>query len=256
MVGAKITSVKRRAKLLFINLNSDYSLVIHLKMTGQLVYRSSKGQRFGAGHPSDSLVGSLPDRSTRVIIHLDGADIFFNDQRVFGWIKLIPTDEISNMEFVKKLGPEPLEKEFTEEIFNKQIKRRKRSRVKAVLLDQSVLAGMGNIYTDEALWSAQIHPERRIEDLNIDEVGRLHKAIIAVLNIGIDKGGSTDRNYVDAEGRKGNYLDFANVFRQEGQQCHRCGGEIIKIRVAGRGTHLCPQCQSNKAQAISFDNHS
>lgn len=247
MVGAKITSVGRRAKLLFIGLDTKYSLVIHLKMTGQLVYRQSYGEKFGAGHPSGSLVGVLPDRSTRVIIRLNDAVLFFNDQRVFGWIKLIPTDEIPNMEFVKKLGPEPLEEAFTSGVFKDRIWRRKRSRLKSVLLDQTVLAGMGNIYVDEALWLASLHPETRVETLKDEQVNKLHQAIVVVLQTGLEKGGSTDRNYVDVEGKKGSYLEFAQVFRREGEECSRCEEEIIKIRVAGRGTHLCPRCQKKKA---------
>ncbi len=247
MIGAKITSVGRRAKLLFIGLDTKHSLVIHLKMTGQLVYRSRSGNSFGAGHPTNSLVAKLPDKSTRVVIHLNGADLFFNDQRVFGWIKLVPTDEIPNIEFVKKLGPEPLERDFTVKTLEDQIMRRQRSRIKAVLLDQTVIAGMGNIYTDEALWLTSIHPDRRVESLDAQEINELHYAIISVLTTGIEQGGSTDRNYVDADGEKGNYLEFAQVFRREGQECMRCGEEIIKIRSAGRGTHLCPQCQRNRS---------
>ncbi len=246
MIGATITSVERRAKLLFIGLDTKHSLVIHLKMTGQLVYRSKGGNSFGAGHPTDSLIEKLPDKSTRVVIHLNGADLFFNDQRVFGWIKLVPTDEIPNIEFVKKLGPEPLESDFTVKILEDRIMRRQKSRIKAVLLDQTVLAGMGNIYTDEALWLASLHPERRVDSLNASEIGELHYAIIHVLTTGIEQGGSTDRNYVDADGKKGNYLEFAQVFRREGQDCNRCGDEVVKIRSAGRGTHLCPQCQQNR----------
>lgn len=247
MVGAKITSVERRAKLLFIGLDTRHSLVIHLKMTGQLVYRRENGDKFGAGHPTDSLVSKLPDRSTRVVIHLDGADLFFNDQRVFGWIKLLPTDEIPNLEFVKKLGPEPLDNDFTVKVFAERIMRRRRSRIKAVLLDQTVIVGMGNIYTDEALWLAELHPERVVESLSTHDIDELHLAIISVLTTGIEQGGSTDKNYVDADGNKGNYLEFSKVFRREGQECARCSDEIIKIRSAGRGTHLCPQCQKNKA---------
>ncbi|MDX1765895.1 MAG: bifunctional DNA-formamidopyrimidine glycosylase/DNA-(apurinic or apyrimidinic site) lyase [Candidatus Saccharimonadales bacterium] len=242
VVGAKVTQVRRRAKLLLIDLSSKHTLAVHLKMTGQLVYRGA--EQFGAGHPSDSLVDKLPDNTTRVVLDLDRqAKLYFNDQRVFGWVKLVPTPEVGEMEFVKKLGPEPLGKEFTLSEFKQQLSRRKNSRAKAVLLDQSVVAGIGNIYADEALWAARIHPETRVSRLSAQKLALLHKSIIEILKAAIRHGGSTDRNYVDAEGNKGSYLGFARVFRREGLDCPRCGRNIIKIRSAGRGTHLCASCQ-------------
>src|SRR5476649_1871630 len=159
MVGASVKSVRRRAKVLIIELSSDYSLVIHLKMTGQLVYVGK--QRFGAGHPSDSLIGSLPDKSTHVTMTFtDGSYLFFNDQRKFGWMKLMPTPEVPNIDFMKKVGPEPLEDDFTASQFAERFKRRANTSIKAALLDQSVIAGVGNIYADESLWGAKIHPKR------------------------------------------------------------------------------------------------
>lgn len=243
MVDATIIGVARRAKLLLINLSSNYTLVVHLKMTGQLVYRSDKGRDFGAGHPNDSLVSKLPDSTTRVIIVLNGARLFFNDQRVFGWMKLIPTPEINEAQFIKKLGPEPLLRSFTTKVFIEQVRRRNRSKIKPVILDQTVLAGVGNIYADEALWHAKIHPETRVEDISDTRLSALRASIVRVLKLGLAKGGSTDRNYVDAEGKKGSYLSFAKVFRREGEVCERCGTEIRKLKVAGRGTHVCETCQ-------------
>lgn len=243
VVGAQIVEVRRRAKILMIDLSSDYTLVTHLKMTGQLVYRGDES--FGAGHPNDSLVKNLPDRSTRVKLDFtDGSKLFFNDQRKFGWMKLYPTIEVPEIDFMRRVGPEPLEPGTTPESVVARFRRRNRSVVKAVLLDQTVIAGVGNIYADEGLWVAQIHPSSRVQSLSDDQIKRLFVAIVTVLQLSIDSGGSTDRNYVDAEGKKGNYLRFAKVFRRQGQACDRCGEEIIKIRVAGRGTHLCPRCQA------------
>ena len=148
LYGATITAVRRRAKVLMIDLSTDYSLVIHLKMTGQLVF-VDKEERFGAGHPNDSLVNALPDRSTRVTIEFkDGAKLFFNDQRKFGWVKLLPTAEIAELPFMKKVGPEPLELDFTVEQFAARFARRGRTNIKAAILDQSVVAGVVNIYAD------------------------------------------------------------------------------------------------------------
>ena len=264
---ATIVGVRRRAKVLIIDLSSEYSLVVHLKMTGQLVFRgevkvknleygirnlevkisdpSEPLTSFAGGHPNDSLVGKLPDRSTRVQIDFtDGSHLFFNDQRKFGWIKLVPTTMVEQMPFFQKVGPEPLDPKTKSEEFIQRVRRRSGSMIKPVILDQAVIAGVGNIYADECLWAAHIHPETRSGKLSDEQLNTLFIELVKILQLSIDQGGSTDRNYVDAEGRKGNYLKFANVFRREGQACHRHPDqEILKIRVAGRGTHICPVCQ-------------
>lgn len=244
--GAKVVDVRRRAKVLMIDLDSQYTLVIHLKMTGQLVYRGS--ENFGAGHPNDSLIGKLPDRSTRVQLKLDnGATLFFNDQRKFGWMRLLPTIEVPNIDFMKKVGPEPLEDDFTAEVLFERLQRRKNTCIKAAILDQTVLAGIGNIYADESLWGAKIHPSTLVKNVSKTKIQNLFKEIQFVLKLSIEKGGSTDRNYVNAEGKKGSYIDFARVFRKEGMPCSRHPDTlIVKIRVAGRGTHICPKCQNIK----------
>lgn len=268
---AAVKEVKRRAKVLIIDLDSEYSLVIHMKMTGQLVFvkeaknmklqinsndqnskfppstfhlpPSTDAVRFGAGHPSDSLVGELPDRSTRVIFEFtDGSKLFFNDQRKFGWIRLLPTIEVSNIDFFKKVGPEPLAADFSKQEFRGRFKRRAKTSIKAALLDQTVIAGVGNIYADEALWGAKINPASRTGILSTGKLDKLYEELRTVLELSIEKGGSTDRNYVDAEGKKGSYLKFAKVFRREGLACPRCATTILKNRVAGRGTHYCPKC--------------
>ena len=242
MVGATITHVRRRAKVLMIDLSTDYTLVIHLKMTGQLVFRGDTV--FGAGHPNDSLIGELPDRSTRVTIEFtDGSHLYFNDQRKFGWMKLMPTLAVPELPFMQKVGPEPLESDFSAEAFSARFTRRARTSIKAALLDQSVVAGVGNIYADESLWGARIHPKRIVGTITPAEFTALHKDLREVMNLAIEKGGSTDKNYVDAEGKRGSYMDFARVFRREGLDCPRCGAQIIKFKSAGRGTHVCPVCQ-------------
>jgi len=242
LIGAKITGVRRRAKVLMIDLSSGYTLVIHLKMTGQLVFRGETV--FGAGHPNGSLIGELPDRSTRVTFAFaDDSHLYFNDQRKFGWIRLMPTLEVPNIDFMKKVGPEPLDAEFTPAQFAERFKRRARTSIKAALLDQTVVAGVGNIYADESLWGAKIHPKRLVGNITEAEFERLYTELRAVMNMAIEKGGSTDKNYVNAEGKRGSYMDFARVFRREGKPCPRCGTTIIKFKAAGRGTHVCPHCQ-------------
>lgn len=262
LLGGRVEAVKRRAKVLLIELSTQYSLVIHLKMTGQLVFvgpvvsKLATGanklgarlplpaERFGAGHPNDSLIGELPDRSTRVTLSFtDGSRLFFNDQRKFGWMRLLPTPEVNNLDFFQKVGPEPLAADFSWEALRDRLLRRPNSTIKAVLLDQTVVAGIGNIYADESLWGAKIHPSTLVKDLTSGQCRRLYEELVFVLELAIEKGGSTDKNYVNAEGRRGSYLHFARVFRREGQDCPRCGAIIIKTRVAGRGTHLCPHCQ-------------
>lgn len=248
LVGASVVAVKRRAKVLLIELSSDHSLVIHLKMTGQLVFVSPE-MRFGAGHPSDSLIGQLPDKSTRVeFTFADGSKLFFNDQRKFGWVKLLPTLEVPNIDFMKKVGPEPLDASFTADAFAARFARRKNTTIKAAILDQTIVAGVGNIYADESLWGAKIHPSTLVKNVTIPKLHTLFTELQYVLNLAIQKGGSSNHTYVNAEGKKGSYMDFARVFRREGLPCPRCGTIIIKLRVAGRGTHICPKEQKLKKQ--------
>ena len=273
LYGARVTAVRRRAKVLMIDLDTRYSLVIHLKMTGQLVFRQwysrassannlgpgdkhaqivtrdtaqiPDASNFAGGHPNDSLIGELPDRSTRVQVDFtDESRRFFNDQRKFGWVKLLPTDEVKNLPFMQKVGPEPLDPQTRAEDFIQRIRRRQNSMIKPAFLDQAVIAGVGNIYADEALWAAQIHPQTRVKNVSDQQLNTLFTELRHILQLSIDQGGSTDKNYVDAEGRKGNYLTFAHVFRREGQACHRHPDqEVIKLKVSGRGTHVCPVCQ-------------
>ena len=245
MIGAEISKVQRRGKAIIIELNNGWALVTHLRMTGQMVYRGE--ENWGAGHPNDDFLNDLPNKSTRVEIDFeDQTKLFFNDQRKFGYMKLLPEPEIEELPFFVKLGPEPLEDNFTVEIFKERLLKKKNSLVKPTILDQSVIAGVGNIYADEALWRAKIHPETRIKDFSNIDFKNLHESIRFVMNKSIEKGGSTDRNYVNADGSRGNYLEYAAVYHKNGQPCKRCGTEISKIRVGGRGTHFCENCQKIK----------
>jgi formamidopyrimidine-DNA glycosylase len=189
-------------------------------------------------------VNELPDKSTRVTVEFtDGAKLFFNDQRKFGWMRLLPTVEIPNIDFMKKVGPEPLSDDFTPQDFIQRLSRRKKTNIKAALLDQSVVAGVGNIYADESLWGAKLHPTRLVGGISESDLTVLYHELREVMNLAIEKGGSSNHTYVNAEGKKGSYMDFARAFRREGLPCPRCGTLIVKSRVAGRGTHTCPFCQ-------------
>jgi formamidopyrimidine-DNA glycosylase len=158
-------------------------------------------------------------------------------------MKLVPTIEVPNIDFMQKVGPEPLEADFDWRHMKQRLVRRKNTNIKAALLDQTVIAGIGNIYADESLWGAKIHPTTLVRELSDTQIKKLYTALTTVMRLSIAKGGSSSHTYVNAEGKKGSYLDFANVFRRENQPCPRCGTTIIKTRVAGRGTHLCPVCQ-------------
>ncbi len=243
LIGASITAVRRRAKVLMIDLSTNYSLIIHLKMTGQLVYRGNDSS-WGAGHPNDSLIGNLPDRSTRVtIIFDDKSKLFFNDQRKFGWVKLMPTALINELPFMQKVGPEPLTKNFDGQVLWQRLRRKQRSKIKAAILDQSVLAGIGNIYADESLLLAKIHPATLVGDLSKAQIKILTKTIKLVLQKSVDAGGSSSRNYVDAEGKRGDYLSGAYAYKRQGKPCRVCQTPIEKIKLVGRGTYFCPNCQ-------------
>jgi formamidopyrimidine-DNA glycosylase len=244
VIGAKVKTLERRAKVLIINLSTGYSLLFHLKMTGQMVLVGSSGDRFAGGHPTKSMADTLPDNSTRVVfLFQNGATLFFNDQRKFGWIKLVPTEEVLRDVLISRLGPEPLTEAFELAGFAATLARRSKSPIKAVILDQSTVSGVGNIYADEALHLAKIHPATPTGQLKPAQVKRLYEAIKTIIALGVEHGGTSFTHYVNALGGKGDYLQHARVFRRQGLTCPVCGTVIIKTRVAGRGTHLCPKCQ-------------
>ena len=238
--GRKIVGFRRFGKALIIDLSGGVSLMVHLRMTGQLIYDGA--ERYAAGHPSENFVANLPNKQTRAIFELSSGTLYFNDQRKCGFIKVLPTDEILEDKFIKSLAKEPWQMEADE--FYKKLQRHKNAPIKAVILDQKIICGLGNIYADEALYDAKIHPRELAGNLNLEDAERLLRSARKVMEASIDSGGSTMKTYVKADGTKGDYLErFAKVFRREGQSCERCGAEIEKIRVAGRGTHICPCCQ-------------
>lgn len=233
----------RRGKLLWLKLEGGMSLAVHLRMTGQLVFVGPDQDRFGAGHPTASLGDNLPDSSTRVVFRLDRGQLFYNDQRKFGRLFLLPPGGLETLPFLQTLGPEILDPPLGPEEFCRRLKAWPGRGIKALLLDQRALAGVGNIYADEALWAAALHPLRPAGGLLEAECRSLQEALVQVLSTSLDHGGSSLRNYVDARGKMGSYMAFAKVFDRQGQPCPRCGAPIVKIRCAGRGTHLCPRCQ-------------
>jgi formamidopyrimidine-DNA glycosylase len=245
VVGAKVTHLARRGKVLMMHLDNEYALLFHLKMTGQVVLMKGDGERFAGGHPSESMKDPLPDKSTRVVFEFASGDrMYFNDQRKFGWIKLVPADEVELDPLLARMGPEVLGDGFTATYLGEKLARHGRAPVKAVILDQVVVAGVGNIYADESLHLARIHPARLAGSLSVAEVKRLYAAIREIMALGIEHGGTSFAHYVNSLGGKGDYLEHARVFRRNGQGCPVHPGTMIeKIRVAGRGTHICPKCQ-------------
>lgn len=241
LVGATIVKVTRRAKMLCMELSSGHTLVLHLKMTGQLVYKSRAGRLTVGGHPIAGVTG-VPNRYTYVTLKFnDGSRLFFNDVRQFGYWKLIPSHSLEAV--FKHLGPEPLSADFTPVVFQHALRRKQRTTIKAALLDQSVIAGIGNIYADESLFMARLRPSRRVRSLSRREVAKLYQAIRQVLQRAVRARGTSFNSYVDGLGRAGTYWDKRLVYGRKGEPCPRCKRPIVKTVVAGRGTHYCKHCQ-------------
>ena len=224
LVGQRILGVKRRGKYLVFTLSSGGSLIVHLRMTGRLLIKNA----------DDEL-----DKHDHLIFELDDArELRFNEVRKLGRVYLVDNED----EVVGDLGPEPLDDDFTSADFAALLSGR-RGMIKPLLLKQQFMAGVGNIYADEALFAARIHPERRADTLTAEETEGLYHALRQVLRQGIENRGTTLTAYRDAEGREGENQDYLQVFRRTGQPCPRCGTPIERTVVGGRGTYFCPKCQ-------------
>ena len=239
--GQKIIEINRRGKALLIHLENNMWMMIHLRMTGQLIFEG--GEKFAAGHPDGGFIEKMPGRHTRVYFEFeDGTHLFFNDQRKFGFIAVMDELGLATDPFLTKLAPEPWD--MTKDAFWEMLQRHQNSPIKGVILDQHNIAGVGNIYADEGCYYAKILPWRKTSTLSREDADLLLEGLCAVMQASIDSGGSTMKDYVRADGTKGSYLEkFAQVFRRDGLECARCGSEIQKTRTAGRGTHYCPGCQ-------------
>ena len=269
LLGRKITKIARRGKLLILSLSQivpankklaaeplDY-LLIHLKMTGQLIY-IDKTSRVAGGHSlkarpqasrpttptawSASVGGQLPNSHTRALLNFaGGGQLFFNDLRKFGYLKLATAAELEKL-LKNNYGPEPLTLAFSLSAFSAILKNKK-TKIKALLLDQKMVAGLGNIYVDETLYAARIRPTRPAGSLKPAEIRALWLAINRIIGLAIKHRGTTFSDYVDSRGRPGNFSRFLRVYGRSGEKCPNCQGPILKIKVAGRGTHYCPNCQ-------------
>ena len=251
--GLKVEKVERIGKIISIKISNDITILIHLKLTGQLIYQDRK-TRIAGGHPIPPLNLPAPNKTTRVIFTFTNPStgsgrsvghLYFNDMRKFGWVKIVPSRE-SDIEGAigSKLGPDPQVVSYEE--FRERLVKRGQSRIKKLLMDQNFIAGVGNIYSDEALWRAKIHPKRPAISLQPLEVRKLYEGIRESLKLAIAKGGSSANAFVDSGGERGLYLSFAKAYHMKGKPCARCKTPIVREKMDGRSAHFCPKCQKLK----------
>ncbi len=245
--GKRIEEIGRKAKVMWWRLSGGRFLLVHLKMTGQLVYESKlKTQnlkiktRIVGGHPTADWVGELPSKHTRVILELERGRLFFNDVRVFGWMKVV--DEKRKEKELSKYGPDVNSKEFTV-VYLKSVLESSKRPIKVVLLDQKKIGGLGNIYSNDGLFYAGIDPRKSASQVakNKQKVEKLWQSLRWVINQGLRYGGASERNYVHLDGLGGEYQNHFLVYG--GGKCKKCGRELQKIKLGGRSTWFCSQCQ-------------
>lgn len=242
--GVVIEKADRAAKILILTLSNGYTLLVHLKMTGQLIYRAKNGETKRGGHPWPPDSVEVPNKWTHIIFKFsDGSVLYFNDLRQFGYMKLAPTIDLKEQKEIKKLGPEPFDRKFTPGLFSQMLKKRSKAKIKPLLMDQSFLSGVGNIYADESLHYAGILPTRPAGKIKPEEIKKLHIGINKILKKSIEKGGTSVDTYVTLSGGKGGYEKYLKVYGREGEKCFRCKGVIRRVKLGGRSAHFCPRCQ-------------
>jgi formamidopyrimidine-DNA glycosylase len=224
--GVKIIGFSRRGKLLIIELANKYFLVIHLKLSGQLIYN-----------------GEIGRHSHIVYYFTDKSRLVHNDPRQFGYVKVVDKNGLDQLIKTEKYGPEPLSKDFSLKLFKELLTKRKKSKIKTLLMDQTFIAGIGNIYASEILFKAGVKPTRLVETLKPEEIRRIYQAIKYILKLAIEKKGASANDYLDARGREGDYLKIAKVYQKEGQLCPVCGSRIRRIKMNSRSSFYCPKCQ-------------
>lgn len=240
VIGSKVLDVRRIGKGLILGLSNGYSLAIHIKLTGQLIYRNEKTKKI----PLSSKAGeTLPNKLTHVIFTLDkDAKLYYNDQRRFGWIKVVKSSEVNKLPFFRDMGPEPF-KDLTFERF-KFVVGKKVTKIKPLLMDQTNIGGVGNIYANDALFRAGIDPRRPGKSLTETELKKLYDSILFVLKKGLETHGASELAFVNILGQEGEYQNHFLVYGKRNQLCpNKCGGKINFIRIGGRGTYFCERCQ-------------
>ncbi len=246
LAGARFGPISRRGKLLIFTLqkqgtqHSPLFLLLHLKMTGQLIYRDQKKMLVG-GHGWPPVTASLPNKYSHLIIEFaNRSNLFFNDMRQFGFVQLVTKEQLGAV--LAGYGLEPLTASFTTDTLRRALRWRSTS-IKACLLNQSIVAGVGNIYADEICFAARLRPQRRASSLTRREVAAIATVTPKILRRAITYGGTTWRNYRDADGGVGSFVRLLKVYGRSGKMCVRCGTVLQRARVAGRGTVYCPLCQ-------------
>ncbi len=241
LVGGKFVNARRFGKVVVVDLDNGYSFVAHVKLTGQFIYRGPNLPN--PPNISKKVVGGVSGAHTHVIFYLDkNGTLYYNDVRRFGWIKVVKTSAVENIDFIKKLGPEPLDG-LTLEKFSKILSSTKRV-IKVVIMDQSKIGGVGNIYANDGLWLGKINPKRPANSLSQKEAHALHTGIEEVLKQGLKWGGASELAFVTPDGQEGEYQNHTLVYGREGEICKRCKKEKIKkIFLGGRGTYFCQSCQ-------------
>ncbi len=241
LCGRQVDAVNRRAKMLVLRLSGHQHLVFHLKMTGQLVYAPPHGRTVSGGHPIPNL-GVLPNKFTHVIFRFrDGGTLYFNDQRKFGWARLVDIDGLHRL--TAHLGLEPLTAAFTWSAFLRAVRRFPNRTIKQALMDSELVAGIGNIYADESCFCAGLRPARRVRTILESQLRTLYRRIPRVLKLAIAKRGTTSDTYRRINGQSGGMLSYLKVYGRAGEPCKRCRTPIVKTVVGQRGTHYCPRCQ-------------
>ncbi len=237
----KIQKISRRAKLLRIHLQDNLNLLIHLKMTGQLIYQEDD-KKIGGGHPTADWVNSLPSSHTRIIFDFsDSSKLFFNDMRVFGWIRVL--DDAQVQEELKQFGPDANDGSFTAKYLQTKLSSRTIPIKQAIMMNE-IVSGVGNIYAAEALFLAGIDPRKSASSLTGGELQILVAKIKEVIEQGILHSGTTfDGKYVDLSGMSGKYQNYLNVYGRAGEACKNCGRQLCAVKIAGRGTVFCEHCQ-------------
>ena len=241
ILNQEITAFQRRAKYLDLVFANNYHLLTHLKMTGQLLYKAGASLA-GGGHPTADVLQQLPGPHTRIIYTLDnGSHLYFNDLRVFGWMKVLTETELQQE--YQKLGPDANTDDFTTTYLQEKIKNKKQP-IKQVIMSNEVCCGLGNIYAAEVLFAAKIDPRRAAQALKTTELERIVFEAKRILQLAIEKRGTTfDGRYLDGLGAGGNFESFLQVYGREGQPCQHCGTKISSLKLGGRSTCFCPHCQ-------------
>jgi formamidopyrimidine-DNA glycosylase len=229
VTGKVVEEIRRRAKYLIITISSNLSIIIHLKLTGQLIYCDTN---------------TPLDKYTHVVFFFDNKhELRYNDMRQFGSIMVAPDSQLPELSALGELGPEPLAEDFTLSRFNALLQKRKQAKIKPLLMNQNFIAGIGNLYADEILFYAKIHPLQKVSNLTATQIAKIYQGIREILTDAIKHRGTSVDSYVDAEGKKGGHVPYLQAYRREGQPCYRCTTPIQRIKIGNRSAYFCPKCQ-------------